>query len=208
MKNIYNFILFSTIFIISCCPEPTEIARYELSENEKKIMPYYYGQKLNFVHNNGYEFNLLVTADSIFWREFHPFCEWICCDREYFSYQCKKTTLAASYPEVKISISIASNIWEEYFPNHIFIHFNHKFFSVFKYDNNANIVCDTINNTIHYDSLQIQDRIYYNVYAQDFKNLFTNSDSTNLQPKKLYMNKENGIIKIEFSNGDSFSYKN
>ena len=78
------------LIVSSCCREDSmETARYELTSDELALLPYFNGQKINFVHSNGYSFDFNVIEDKIEWKEYHDFCEWNCCGNDYFSYQVK-----------------------------------------------------------------------------------------------------------------------
>jgi hypothetical protein len=203
-KHIYILALIS-IIVTSCCDDPIEIARFELSQAEKDLIPYSQNQKISFVHSNGYEFDFEITNEDLSWQEHHDFCEWFCCGKEYFSFQVKTVNLEADYPLIGITLSVGGDQWYEYYPDVLLVYFNRNSL-ILPYDNNANFICDTLSKTEYFDSLLLGTQIFYQVYSKDFDSNYF-ADTSVLNAKTLYYN-STGILQIKMTNDETFTIKN
>ena len=116
-KNMKRIIQTLMLFLLlsSCCREDSiEVARYELGAQELALLPYSNGQKVSFVHSNGYAFDFNVIEDRIEWEQHHAFCEWNCCGNEYYSYQMKTTILEST---IQISLEFIGAAQIRVYPN-------------------------------------------------------------------------------------------
>ncbi len=195
----------SLIVITSCCREDSvETARYELTEGELKLIPYEYGQKINFIHSNGYEFVFSVTQDTMEWRTYSPFCEGNCCGLDYISYQVRTTKLESSYPVLTITMSIDS--YSDY-PGGFSLDINHRHFLTMKYDSLANFICAQSYDMICFDSVIIHNKTYKNVVEKKFDSHYFIDDSTIQVPETILYNSL-GLLQIKMSNEETFSINN
>jgi hypothetical protein len=205
MKKHFYILALISIIVAACCDDPVEIARFELNQSEKDLIPYSQNQQITFVHSNGYEFDFEVVNDELIWQEHHDFCEWGCCGKEYFSFQVKTVNLEAEYPLIGMSLSVGGDQWYEYYPDVLLVHFNRNSLSL-PYDNNANFICDTLTKTEYFDSLLFGTQMFYGVYAKDFDSNYF-ADTSVLNAKTLYYN-STGIIQIKMTNDETFTIKN
>lgn len=194
-----------SLIVASCCDDPVETARFELSQAEQYLIPYSQNQKIRFVHSNGHEFDFEVKSENLSWQEHHDFCEWGCCGKEFFSFQVKTVNLEAEYPLIGISLSVGGDQWFEYYPDVLIVQLNRNSLSM-PYDNNVNFICDTLSNTEYFDSLLLGTQMFYKVYAKNFDSNYF-ADTTVLNAKTLYYN-STGILQIKMTNDETFTIKN
>ncbi len=191
------------LLLSSCCREDSiEVARYELGAQELALLPYSNGQKVSFVHSNGYAFDFNVIEDRIEWEQHHAFCEWNCCGNEYYSYQMKTTILESTYPKFHIEFSLGGARFREYIPQTLNIEINNRHFIQFPYDTLSNFICDSITQTIYYDSISLNNQMYYKVFMRKFESNV--SDSSLLEPMSVYFNNL-GLIQLEMSNHETYT---
>jgi hypothetical protein len=197
------FVVF--LMISSCCrQDPVETARYELSDIELELIPYSYGQQINFIHSNGYTFQFSVTEDKLEWNEYYRFCEWNCCGQDYFSYQVKTTRLESVYPNLIIELSLGGIRFSDYIPMFLNLNINNRHFISMQYDSTSNFICDSVNKVMCYDSILIHDKSYTNVIEKYFDSHYFIQDSTVLIPESILYNKL-GLLQIKMSNDETFS---
>ena len=189
----------------SCCDDPVEIARFELTESEKSLIPYNLGENHSFIHTNNFEFDFKVIENKLEWHEHHDFCEWFCCGKEYFSYQTKKVILKSDYPIMEIAMILGGNDWGDYYPGTLNFTLNNGYSTAFAY-NNFGFICDSISKTEHFDSLLVGNLYYHNVYKKHFE-FWEGTDTSALAPSYLLFN-EIGLLQIYFNNDESFTIKN
>lgn len=207
MKRILIFI-FVAVFVTSCCTdESTETARFELSTAEQNLIPYKSGEKISFVHSNGYTFDFNVVEDTTQWKQYYDFCEWNCCGQDYYSYQVRTAVLESVYPKFHIEFSLGTSNYSEYSPGIMNIQLNYSKSFQFPYDTSAAIICDTLSKTVFHDSIYLNDRLYFNVFEKDFETYNFLSDSLALSPKTLFYNNK-GLLQIKMSNNETFTYNN
>jgi hypothetical protein len=205
MKKWHLIFALIPLFIVSCCDDPVEIARFELNQAEKDLIPYSLNQKITFIHSNGYEFDFEVNNEAISWLEHHDFCEWSCCGKEYFSFQQKKVDLESAYPIINISMYVGGDLWGEYYPDVLFVQFNRNSLSL-PYNNETEFICDTLTKTEYFDSLFVGNKMCYEVYLKKFDfNYF--ADTSVLNAESLYYN-STGILQIKMTNDETFTIKN
>ncbi len=194
------------LIVSSCCLEdPVETARYELSAKEQELLPYMQGQTFDFVHSSGYTFKLNVTKNHIEWKEHHDFCEWNCCGNPYYSYQVRTAVLESDYPKFRIEFSLGDARMTEYQPSAMNVNVNHGYFLQLPYDSLANFIQDS--KTIYYDSISLNNQMFYEVIKSDFDYLYDNQDSTLLVPKSFYFN-HLGMIQLKMSNNETYTINN
>jgi len=192
----------------SCCrQDPIETARYELSDSELALIPYAYGEQIDFVHSNGYTFQFSVTEYKLEWEEFYEFCEWNCCGQNYFSYQVKITKLESAYPNLIIELSLGGTRFSDYSPMLLNFNINNRHFITMQYDSLSNFKCDGLNRAICHDSILIHDKLYTGVIEKYFDSHYFIQDSTILMPESILYN-HLGLLQIKMSNDETFSLNN
>lgn len=203
MSKIY-FIILSFLVFSSCCNKSKETARYELSQNELNLLPYKYGDSISFIHSNGYSFDFIVSNEELEWKVDDDFCEWFCCDNEYFSFQVRSYVLESSYPSLNIRIYIGGDVLGYYLPQtlNLSINFDHNI--QFYYDSLTNYICDSTTKITHYDSISFNNKYFYNVYSKDFDSHGIVNNSSGILPQSLYLNNL-GIIQIKMSNNETYT---
>ncbi|PIF05886.1 MAG: hypothetical protein CSA36_04325 [Draconibacterium sp.] len=187
--------------------DPIETARYELTNDELELLPYTKGEKINFIHSNGYAFDFNVTENKIEWKEHHNFCEWNCCGNDYFSYQVKTTILESTYPKFHIEFSLGGTRLNDYYPQTLNMEINHSYFIKFPYDTLTNFICNSATKTIYYDSIALNNQMYYEVIMKNFDSHNFISDSSVLVPMSVYFNNL-GMIQLEMSNHETYTINN
>lgn len=197
----------SLFVITSCCREDSvETARYELTEGELQLIPYEFGQKINFIHSNGYEFDFTVTQDTMEWRTYSPFCEGNCCGLDYISYQVRTTEMESSYPALKLKMTVGEFGYDENYPKFFSLDINHRHFLSIQYDSMGSFICNNDQEVLCHDTISIQNEIFTMVVEKYFDSHYFIDDSTILVPgSALYNNL--GLLQIKMSNDETFSIK-
>ncbi len=173
--------LFSVLFFSSCCNKSVESARYALTDEDKSFIPYQKDQTVLFEHSSGYQFELKAFNVSEAWSR--TVTEH--CNENYISYQFKVAELFSSQPELYFYIMVMP----KEFISDMVIQIN-----------NDNFLLNT-NEPPTIDSLQIGNNVFKDVYVME-KEI---SDTTIIQPKKVFYNKSYGIIKIKMTNNEFFN---
>ncbi len=204
MNKIFLILLIS-ILISSCRHKSIETARYELSEKELSLLPYQYGDSINFIHSNGYSFYFVVTEDILEWKKEYEFCEWFGTCR-YSSYQVKSLVLKSNYPRMNLDISIGGTD-EYYLLQTLNIDLNYDYNIQFPYDSLTNFICDSSTATIYYDSLLLNNKMYHNVYSGNIDRQRFINDSSIIVPQTMFINNF-GIIQIKMSNNETYTINN
>lgn len=205
-KTVYSacFILVSFLVTFCCRDESEETARYELSPEELNLLPYQYGEKINFLHSMGYSFDFTVTEERLEWKKYYDFCEWNCCGNDYFSYQTKTIILESAYPRFHIEFSQGGSRYHDYIPFALNMEMNYSYFTQFPYDSLAVFINDSLSQTSFFDSLVLHDNLFYDVVKRDFEFYRPEEDSTLLLPGSVYLNSL-GLLQIEMTNNESFT---
>lgn len=206
MKKTFLYLCAITLLLNSCCTnEPVEVARFELDAKEKALIPYEYGQNKHFIHSNGYEFDFKVAMEKTEWLEHHDFCEWSCCNKDYYSYQLKYVKLESDYPLINITLTVGGNLWGDYYPEALFVDFNRNSLML-QYDLNDSLSFAQFGGIQFFDSLTLGNKMHYQVYAKDFDSNYF-ADTSVLNAKTLYYN-STGILQIKMTNDETFTIKN
>ncbi len=206
MKKILFIVLILGVFLSSCRDKSVEIARFELSEAEKNLVPYHSGQQVNFIHSNGYEFSFNVTEEKLEWFKHVDFCEWGCRNQDYYSYQVKTVILESTYPVLRLRFCIGGDAWQEYYSDVLNFDINQRNFLSMPFDSNAQFICDSLTGIIAYDTVLIGTTKYFNVFEKSFYSSYF-VDSTVLAPKSIFYNSQ-GLLQIKMSNDETYSIKN
>lgn len=192
----------------ACCREESEeTARYELTETEQALIPYEYGETINCKHSNGYSFDFSVIENTVEWEEYYDFCEWFCCGNDYYSYQVKKTVLESDYPRLHIELLLGETNYEDYSPRTFSVELNNNFTAGFSYDKQVSFICDSLTNTIFYDTIIVNDQQYFDVVLQEFDCYNDSVDSTELIPMYLLYNSD-GLLQIKMTNDETYTFNN
>jgi hypothetical protein len=216
-KCIRIILLFQILISFSSCDKSIETDRIYLSNTEKEFAPYNKGQKVSFVHSNGYNFNFDVTeVDYTFLRDYET-PNIIHFDGNYISYQIKSVTMVATYPKLTLKIKIGfltsklltqtSTMQEDFKEiytdsiktmnidlnnNDTWIRYDRNGTFDYKYDNKT-----------YYDSININGKKYLNVIESEF---LYHSDSIDSTPKSILYN-STGLLQIKLCNDETFSIK-
>lgn len=207
MKEILKISILCLLFSSCCRHEPVETARYELTALELALLPYQYGEKISFTHSNGHSFDFTVIEDKLKWEEYHEFCEWLSCPKDYYSYQVKTSILESAYPKFHIELSLGGSRYSDHYEQALNVDFNNNFFTQFSYDSLANFICDSITETAYYDSILLDNKMFFNVVKRGFDNYNFDNDSSVLVPMYIYFNNL-GVIQLEMSNNETFTLSN
>lgn len=207
MKKIIQIVILSLLVSSCCTKDPIETARYELTPDELALLPYTKGEKINFIHSNGYPFDFYVAKDKIEWKTYNDFCEWHCCGYEYFSYQVKTSILESAYPKFEIIFSLGDTKFHDNYPQALNIKVNNRHFIQFPYDSLAHFICDSVTGTAYYDSVYLNNQMFYKVVKRDFDNHYFINDSSALVPMSVYFNNL-GLIQLKMSNHETFTINN
>lgn len=206
MRTLF-FLLILASFVTSCCTEEfVQTGRFELPAGERTLIPYSKGQQITFVHSNGYAFNFVVTGDTVEWRTYYDLCGGRCCVQGYFTYQVKKTTLESEYPHLNVTLYLGGAETGYYHPMLLSLGINHRHFASMQYDSSLKFLCDTALKATCYDSVQLGNRMYYDVYEKQFDSHFFITDSSLLVPASILYNKL-GLIQIKMSNNETYTLK-
>lgn len=203
-KTLAPLLVIAAVFSACCREESQEIARYELSASELDLIPYSLGEKVNFIHSNGYTFDFTVTDEKIEWKTYQPFCEWDCCGIDYFSYQVKTTTLESSYPQFTLRFSLGNSASFEGASNNLVISLNGYSFIV-QYDEEINLLSNSTEHTILLESVTLNGKHYSNVIEKTF--IYDDSSTSGLRVEKMYYNKL-GLLQIKLSNNETYTINN
>jgi len=209
MRKVHFLIVLIVLFITSCCEDPEEIDRFDLTQAELDLIPYELNQTIHFQHNNGFEFDFQVVENTLSWEEEHPFCESPCCNQGFYSYQSKSTVLSSVYPNFNIKFHINSGyrISQGFNNSHLSdlqISLNYDYFSILQSDSLAHFICD--NTMIFYDSLVLNQRLFYDVIEAPLTK-YQIFDTTLSRPKSILYNQQFGLLQIKTNKNESYTIK-
>lgn len=199
MKKLVFVFLSLSLILSSCCDEPVEAARHNLTNVEKTLIPYQLNQIIHFTKPNGELFDFEVVKDEVNLREEHPFCEWTCC-KDFVTYEDRKVELAAEDSSFnKIAFYVFASETSEFVKN-LDVSFSRFHGVALPYDSLGTFVCDST--ILCYDSLLINGKYYYDVKQ---KSCFRwEQDTSTVWPDSLIYN-DLGILQIQMSNDDKYS---
>jgi len=205
-KSLLFITILFTLFLSSCCNEDdVEVARYELTQYELELIHYTLGQKVVFMHSNGYEFNAYVEEIATEWQQYFDFCEWKCCGQDYFSYQTKRVFLVSSYPNLRMRFRLNESIYSDYTPMNLHFDINHRHFLSIPYDSLGNFQVSYSDAIIH-DSVVLNGQVFRCVVEKNFDfSMFVNDPEVNA-PESIFYSKE-GLLQIKMSNDETFTIK-
>ena len=198
------FVLASDFF--SCCRQPDiETDRFEFTHEDSAMIPYHLGDTIPFIDPGGDMFNFTVVEDRVQWKEFRNTCEFNCCGQEYFSYQWRNTILTSENPKFNIEISTFSNN-PPFLIGQLGFLINDESFSNILYDTTNIIICDPANAWMNcYDSIQINNAVYYQVIETYFINPNNPIDSLPIRPLSFLFNKSEGLLRLNMTNNENYS---
>jgi hypothetical protein len=204
MNKLILISFFLVVLFASCCRDKTyiETGKYPLSDAEQQLIPYELGDSIAFKHSNGYEFYLKVTQNSVQWIHNSDFCEWSCCNQDYYTTQEKTTVLESSYPDLTFTLQVTT-VPNDYYGQCFSIGFNQMYNAYFGYDSLLNFTIDSIN-AFWYDSVVINNSIYTCVIEQYFYCDRFITDSALIRPKSLFYN-DHGLLQLKMTNNETYS---
>jgi hypothetical protein len=185
-RIIVFFIIVVALLIKSCHPCETEIIDHgSLSDEQKKIIPYFQDDTLILTHNSGFQISYICTRHlTVDYFE----CE-ECCDYR-IKFEREMVTLSPNYPvfDIQFSIDNADTLHINYYCNIGQFGYYLPFADQFE--------------TEILDSMSINNKIYYDVYCLKAYDSGFVQDS--IRPDSLYINKTEGVLKIVISNGEYY----
>ncbi|MBN1951638.1 MAG: hypothetical protein JW801_10570 [Bacteroidales bacterium] len=202
-KNLLLLLL--SLLIIGCCPkDPIETARYALAEEELALVPYQTGEKIRFIHSGGYSFDFEVIEDSVYWKEYHEFCEWNCCSPEYISYQVRKTVLESDYPEFRIEIELGEAEYSYFNPRIMNLNINYRHFAYITIDSTGAFIPGE--NAELYDTFLLAGKTYTNVIKKPFDFHYFMEDSSGIfKPESILYSPDAGLLQILMTNDETYT---
>jgi len=184
MNNKFIFLNFSLFFFIAaCCHERGVTNKYVLTDDEKSSIPYLIDQKVNFIHSNGYEFELEVANSFLENRKTQSNY----CRDGYVLYEVKELLLQSNIPLFHITITRT--------PMEID-------FSMLIVVNQTSFYIDI--DRLPEKSIIIGNSIYEDVYITS-NNV---SDKSVIVPETVWYSKKNGIIQIQMTNDEKYTITN
>ena len=201
--------VFFWVFVSSCC-KSKEVERWDLSEADKQMIQYDLGETLFFIDSLGQAFSLIVTSNSTTWHtyfiETHENCE------PYRSINVKSVTLLSDNDYVNsISMLVNFNSWG-YKSNCIDFQILPLgyFFGLFYDDFGQFITENTYGPQYFYDSLNINNKIYYDVVEREERHNHRYNENGEFisLPDQLFYNKEYGILQMKIEGRDFFTIDN
>lgn len=221
-KTFKYLTLFYCVCAIYGCGDSVEVSRIELTKQEKGLFPYSKGQKIEFVHSNGYQFHLTVSnVDYKFYRYYETPSEcWFCGNSgNYVLYEMKQLVLTSDYPKLEIEIdygaltnpfvdvddstlSTKAKFLNDKIDKRLSITINGFYTSDNTYDKNLNYSCN--NEAVKcYESIEINKKNYNNVV--ELESYYYNDSIYSSVKSVLYS--ANGLLQIKLSKDESYSIK-
>jgi len=214
----FKFFL-SLLIVVSfySCDKSIETSRVYLTDFEKGFMPYFQGQKLGFVHSNGYSFDFTVNdVKTSFGRQYDEPKPYFDFSGNYIAYQTKLLKMSSIYPRLTLEVKLG------YLNSNASIHdsiagtFNYIYTDSIKtlsinlnnqsiyldYLKNGNFIINP-DNEVHYDSMNINGKKYFNVIESEF---YYQIDSLGGSLKSVVCNSK-GLLQIKLRNNETFSIK-
>lgn len=168
------FHFLTTLLVFSCCSNPgDEISRNNIPVTQKNRIPYENQQIVNMQYNESYEFILEANVNNFFTND-QEFCE------DYNSYEHYSVNLNSEIPQINIEIQVM-NDFESPLNTYISLKVNRVYFS---YDESMPL-----------ETLDIGNTTYTEVYRYSSSNLEN-------QISEIFYNETQGILKINYNNGD------
>lgn len=175
-------VLSLSVFMFSC-RKGVETARYPLTEEQLNFIPYQQGQSVNFIHSGGHTFDFEVISLERFWLKTeteHP-------GENYASYETLEVKLESTEPDLQCKLTINP----------------YPFYSGFTCEiNYFHFIMGSLTEPI-YDSLQMQGKIFKNVFVMADTN-----PTTNIEIDSVYYTISEGIIKIGMTNDEAYYIHN
>jgi hypothetical protein len=209
----------SLMIVVSfyACDKSIETSRVYLTDFEKGFMPYYLGQKVGFVHSNGYNFDFTVNdVKTSFDRQYDepkPFFDF---SGNYIAYQTKSLKMSSTYPKMTLEVNLGTLNSNSSIHDSIAGTFNYIYTDSIKtlsvYLNNHTIYLDYLKNgnfiinpvnEVYYDSMNINGKKYFNVIESQFSYQI---DTLGGSLKSVVCNSK-GLLQIKLRNNETFSIK-
>jgi len=186
----YTFTLILIIFFINSCEPPCFDDNNQsiyLTIDDLNQVPYKIYDQFEMKHSNGKIVKFTVTEQITKVENFNEDCTMIQIEQNI-------TTIKPDYPIFDIIINIQKN-------DNINLSFQtglSSFYLTPTYNDSTNYE----DYRKFYDSLEINQKYYYNVLK--IKENEYGNDSVSIKPKYLYFNQSKGILKIEMSNNEFY----
>ncbi|MEY4926808.1 MAG: hypothetical protein RI894_1244 [Bacteroidota bacterium] len=185
-QPLFYLLICSIVVLLSagCCREKTSMT-IGRSPEAQSFLPYIPGGTVWFVRNGSdtVKTAVTVTVDSV-----EVNCEGDCCERLYqasYNIFFKKQN-GDSFAEIAASNNI------------ITFNYNKNRFADLPIDKTTKLgVCDSLQGSFCYDSLVVNNRMYYKVYK--LLRFYQQGDA-----KQLFFSKDRGILRVEYTNGDVY----
>ena len=105
------------------------------------------------------------------------------------------------------SHDIGGTRFSDYYPQVLNMEINYRHFIQFPYDTLTTFICDSITQTTYYDSISLNNQLYYEVFKRNFDSHNFINDSSVLVPMSVYFNNL-GLIQLEMSNYETYTINN
>jgi hypothetical protein len=217
IPKIKYFLSLLIVVLFYSCDKSIETSRVYLTDFEKGFMPYSQGQKLGFVHSNGYSFDFTVNdVKTSFGRQYDEPKPYFDFSGNYIAYQTKSLKMSSTYPRLTLEVklgtinsnasihdSIASTFKYLYTDSIKTLSINLNNQSIYlDYLKNGNFIINPVNE-VHYDSMNINGKKYFNVIESEF---YYQIDSLGGSLKSVVCNSK-GLLQIKLRNNETFSIK-
>lgn len=192
-KIIQTFLSLGIILLLSaCCKERKLLYSFTFSAEQKACIPYQAQQKMRFLRKNSTDITTITAGEITDKLEEEP-CGPECCD--YFLIEDYRLFLDADYPAFNFQLSLRNNIDSTKFG--IGIYLNHYDFFI----NNPEKACgDSVANRICFDSLKLNDKMYYQVIESK-----TSAQDSLVRPFKIWYNQTYGILQFQFTDSTTYT---
>ena len=109
IPKIKYFLSLLIVVLFYSCDKSIETSRVYLTDFEKGFMPYSQGQKLGFVHSNGYSFDFTVNdVKTSFGRQYDEPKPYFDFSGNYIAYQTKSLKMSSTYPRLTLEVKLGN----------------------------------------------------------------------------------------------------
>jgi len=212
-----KYFLSLLIVVFYSCDKSIETSRVYLTDFEKGFMPYYQGQKVGFIHSNGFNFNFTVNdVKTSFGRQYDEPKAYFDFGGNYIAYQTKSLKMSSTYPRLTLEVilgyinsnsskldTIAETFKYIYTDSIKTASVNLNNQSIYlDYLKNGNFIVNPVNQ-VHFDSMTINGKKYFDVIESEF---YYQIDSLGGSLKSVVCNSK-GLLQIKLRNNATFSIK-
>jgi hypothetical protein len=198
MKTKILSLLALLLVLFFSCRDYSDITKYfELTEAEKRLIPYELGQIVSFIDSTGQSFDVTVTENTIYWESS------VDPDPYYAVYTQVKTVRLQSDD---VNFNIILNISGGSFTIYSYIHFDLWFYLGYKRERFVTEKPGVTGAQYLHNRLEINNKIYYDV-VEKIMNYEKRDENGNLDEnghilvykytRSIYYNKTYGILQLK-----------